>query len=215
LNDIFNPFSKFCIVYIDDVLIFSKSIEEHWKHLNSFLDTIKYSGLVVSSPKIKLFQTKIRFLGYNIYRGKISPIDRVIKFADKFPDEILDKSQLQRFLGSLNYVADFYQNLRKQCKPLFDRLQKNPPPWTSVHTSIVQDIKKYVKTLPCLGILTINSFKIVETNASDIGYGGILKQKTNPDSPEQIVRFHSSVWNKAQNNYKLNWMNQEWAILGN
>ena len=123
MNDIFNPFSKFCIVYIDDVLIFSKFIDEHWKHLNSFLDIIKHNGLVVSSPKIKFFQTKIRFLGYNIYQGKISPIDRVIKFAD----EILDKSQLQRFLGSLNYVADFYQNLRKQCKPLFDRLQKNPP----------------------------------------------------------------------------------------
>jgi hypothetical protein len=59
MNDIFNPFSKFCIVYIDDVLIFSKSIEEHWKHLYSFLETIKHSGLVVSSPKIKLFQTKI------------------------------------------------------------------------------------------------------------------------------------------------------------
>ena len=127
--------------------------------------------MVVSSPKIKLFQTKIRFLGYNIYQGKISPIDRVIKFADK----ILDKSQLQRFLGSLNYVADFYQNLRKQCKPLFDRLQTNPPPWTDVHTSIVRDIKKYVKTLPCLGIPIINSFKIVETDASDIGYDGILK----------------------------------------
>jgi hypothetical protein len=71
MNDIFNPFSKFCIVYIDDVLIFSKSIDEHWKHLNSFLDIIKRNGLVVSSPKIKLFQTKIRFLGYNIYQGKI------------------------------------------------------------------------------------------------------------------------------------------------
>ena len=104
-------------------------------------------------------------------------------------------------MGLLNYVADFYQNLRKQCKPLFNRLQTNPPPWTSVHTSIVQDIKKYVKTLPCLGILTINSFKIVETNASDIGYGGILKQKISPDSPEQIVRFHYGVWNKVQSNY--------------
>jgi hypothetical protein len=55
--------------------------------------------------------------------------------------------------------------------------------------------------LPCLGIPTINSFKIVETNASDIGYGGILKQKISPDSPEQIVQFHYGVWNKAQNNY--------------
>ena len=163
-----------------------------------FLDIIKHNGLVVSSPKIKLFQTKIQFLGYNIYQGKISPIDRVIKFADKFADEILDKSQLQRFLGSLNYVANFYQNLKKQCKPLFDRLQKNPSSWTFVHTSIVQDIKKYVKTLPCFSIPTINSFKIVETDASDIGYGRILKQRISLDSLKQIVRFHSSVWNKAQ-----------------
>jgi hypothetical protein len=104
-------------------------------------------------------------------------------------------------LGSLNYVADFYQNLRKQCKPLFDRLQKNLPPWTSVHTSIVRDIKKYVKTLPCLGIPIINSFKIVETNAFVIGYGDILKQKISPNCPEQIVQFHFGVWNKTQNNY--------------
>jgi hypothetical protein len=55
--------------------------------------------------------------------------------------------------------------------------------------------------LPCLGIPTINSFKIVETDASDIGYGSILKQKISPDSSEQIVRFHSGVWNKAQSNY--------------
>ena len=102
MNEIFNSFNKFCIIYIDDVLIFSKSIEEHWKHLNAFLDIIKLNGLVVSSPKIKLFQTKIRFLGYNIYQGKISPIDRVIKFANKIFDEILDKTQLQIFLGSLN-----------------------------------------------------------------------------------------------------------------
>jgi hypothetical protein len=76
--------------------------------VNSFLDIIQINGLVVSSPKIKLFQTKIQLIGYNIYQGKISPIDRVIKFADKFPDEILDKTQLQRLLGSLNYVAKFY-----------------------------------------------------------------------------------------------------------
>ena len=75
-------------------------------------------------------------------------------------------------------------SLRKQRKPLFERLQSNPPPWTPVHTSIVQDIKKYVKTLPCLGIPTINSFKIVETDAFNIGYGGILKQRVNPNSPE-------------------------------
>ena len=92
-----------------------------------FARIIKSNGLVVSTTKIKLFQTKIRFLGYNIHQSTIQPIDRVIQFADKFPDEITDKTQLQRFLGSLNYVAEFYPHLRQQCKPLFDRLKENPP----------------------------------------------------------------------------------------
>ena len=108
-NDIFNLFSHFTIVYIDDVLVYSSFIDEHWKHLHSFLDTIKRNGLVVSAKKVKLFQAKVRFLGFDISEGQIRPIDRVIQFADKFSDVIIDKTQLQRFLGSLNYVADFYR----------------------------------------------------------------------------------------------------------
>jgi hypothetical protein len=55
------------------------------------------------------------------------------------------------------------------------RLQNNPPPWTDIHTSLVREIKIHVKTLPCLGIPSNNAFKIVETDASKIGFGGILK----------------------------------------
>ena len=66
MNDIFNSFSHFTIVYIDDVLVYSSSIDEHWKHLYSFLETIKRNGLVVSAKKVKLFQTKFHFLGYDI-----------------------------------------------------------------------------------------------------------------------------------------------------
>ena len=87
----------------------------------------------------------------------------------------------------------------EQCKPLFDWLQNNPPPWFDIHTSLVKQIKSHVKTFPCLGIPTINAFKIVEIDASDIGYGDILKQL--PDSSEKIVCIHSGVWNTAQINY--------------
>ena len=92
MNDIFNSFSHFTIVYIYDVLAYSSSIDEHWKHLYLFLDTIKRNGLVVFAKKIKLFQTKVRFLGYEIFEGQIRPIDRAIQFADKFPDIIIDKT---------------------------------------------------------------------------------------------------------------------------
>jgi hypothetical protein len=79
--------------------------------LRIFLDIIKKKGLVVSAEKIKLFQTKIRSLGHNLDKGLYKPITRSIEFANKFPDEIKDKIQLQRFLGCLNYVADFIPNL--------------------------------------------------------------------------------------------------------
>lgn len=89
MNDIFNSFTHFTILYIDDILIYSKSIDEYWKHLNSFLDIVRQNGIVVSTKKIKLFQTKIRFHGYDIFLNKIWPISHSIEFADKFSNAIL------------------------------------------------------------------------------------------------------------------------------
>jgi hypothetical protein len=68
------------------------------------------------------------------------------------------------------------------------------------HIEIVRQIEKHVKVLPCLGLPSPNTFKIVETDASEIGYGGILKQRTS-NFKEQLVRYHSGIWNTAQQNY--------------
>jgi len=74
MNDIFTPFSSFIIVYIDDFLIYSNSIDQHFKHLQTFLHLIEKNGLVVFASKMVLFQTKIRFLGHDIFQGTIKPI---------------------------------------------------------------------------------------------------------------------------------------------
>ena len=74
MNDIFIPISSFAIVYIDDVLIFSTSIDQHFKHLNIFYDLMFKNGLVVSAPKMSLFQTQIRFLGHEIANKTIRSI---------------------------------------------------------------------------------------------------------------------------------------------
>jgi hypothetical protein len=201
MNDIFYPYAEFAICYIDDVLIFSQNIDQHIKHLRIFKDVIKRNGLVVSAPKMKLFQTKVRFLGHNIHQGKIIPIDRSIEFASKFPDELKEKTQLQRFLGSLNYIGDYYKELAQDSAPLYERLKKNPPPWTERHTKAVQKIKLKAKQLPCLAIANPEWRKIVETDASNIGYGGILKQYNPNTSKEELVRFTSGLFKSAQANY--------------
>ena len=74
VNEIFNQFSDFIIVYIDDVLVYSISVEQRWKHLNKFVQTVKSNGLSLSGTKINLFQTKIRFLDHHIYQGTITLI---------------------------------------------------------------------------------------------------------------------------------------------
>lgn len=193
MNGIFNPYSYMLIVYIDDVLIFSEDIDSHFKHLSTFLNVVKTNGLVVSAKKIRLFQTSIRFLGHDLYQGTYKPICRAIDFSSKFPDEIRDKTQLQRFLGSLNYVADFIPKVRHICEPLYLRLRKNPIPWGDEQTQSVKKIKRLVQNLSCLGIPNPDAFMIVETDASDIGYGGILKQQIESNSCEQLVRFTSGI----------------------
>ena len=158
---------------------FSQSIDQHFKHLKTFYYATKKAGLALSSSKISLFQTRVRFLGHYISKGTITPIERSLTFTDKFPDKILDKTQLQRFLGSLNYVLDFCPNINRIAKPLHNRLKKTPVAWSDEHTKIVQHIKTIVKSIPCLFLANPTLPKIVETDASDLGYGGILKQKEN------------------------------------
>ncbi|RDX88197.1 hypothetical protein CR513_30244, partial [Mucuna pruriens] len=164
MNNIFNQYMDFSLVYLDDVLIFSKNINQHIEHLEKFINIIKENCLLVSEKKIKIFQTKIRFLGFEICQGTIKPIQRSIEFAEKF-------------LGCINYIADFIPNIRTKCAPIYKRLRKNPPEWDEEMTKAIIRIKNLVKRLPCLGIPYPKANIIVETDASDLGYGGILKQK--------------------------------------
>ena len=100
---------------------------------------------------------------------------------------------MQRFLGSLNYVLDFYPNISRLAKPLHDRLKTNPVPWSDLHTNLVKQIKQQVQTIPLLHLANPLTPKIVETDASDLGYGGILKQVQ--DNKEQILQYTSAHWN--------------------
>ncbi|GJY17968.1 putative transcription factor interactor and regulator CCHC(Zn) family protein [Tanacetum coccineum] len=114
-------------------------------------------------------------------------------FAEKISDEL--KNQIMKIMineeSSDSSISDFEENdlnivenestssneseecayLGSICKPLYDRLKKNPKPWTEEHTKIVKNIKDRIKELPCLNIPHPEANLIVETDASDIGYG--------------------------------------------
>jgi len=203
MDSIFKPCFNWLLVYIDDILIFSKNIQDHFKHVQTFVQLVKRNGLVLSKKKIEVFQTSvkflghaifngpfvqlvkrnglvlskkkievfqtsIKFLGHAIFNGQISLQKHALEFSEKFPDIIIDKTHLQRFIGCLNYVSNFYQDCAKDRSLLNQRLKKNPLPWTEAHTKAVQRIKGKVKTLPIFYVADDNAFKIVKSDASNI-----------------------------------------------
>lgn len=135
---------------------------------------------------MELFKTEIKFIGHIISQGKITLQPHVIEFGSKFPDKILDKTQLQRFLGSLNYVSHFYKDCAQDRRLLNNRLNKELGPWIDEHTRAVQKIKSKVRHLPILHVANDNFLKIVESDASNLGWGAVLKQKNNKDEEEVI-----------------------------
>ena len=100
MEDIFRE-KKWALVYIDDILICSKNLQEHLKHLQEFYSLVFKHGLVLSKSKMEIGKKDIEFLGYKISKGQVILQEHVLKVFSHLPNQILEKVQLQRFLGSL------------------------------------------------------------------------------------------------------------------
>ena len=138
---------QWVLVFIDDILICSKNLQEHLKHLHIFYELVYKHGLVLSESKMEIGKTCIEFLGFRIESGQVLLQDHILTCFNKFPDEMTDKTQLQRFLGSLNYIRPFYKGQAADILVLQKRLKKIPPPWTKEMTAAVQNIKEKVSFL--------------------------------------------------------------------
>lgn len=211
MDKTFKDLDAFVQTYIDDLLVFSDNIEDHFKHLRIVRQRILDEGLVLSEKKAEFFKTKISFLGFELFGGSFTPMGHSLEFVDKFPDVMLDKTQLQRFLGCLNYVSNFYEDCAADRDLLNKRTRKNPPPWTDAHTSAVRKIKQKVKELPILHLYREDWVTEIYTDASDEGWGAGLVQ-WDPELahlPEhkkqrQICRFASGRWDTTQKAWDSN-----------
>ena len=102
MEDVFSPLD-FVIAYIVDILVCSYDTNQHKKHLEEFFSIVFRHILALSKKKMEIGKTKIEFLGIFIYEGKVELQTHVLQALAEFPDRILDKTQLHRFLGRLNF----------------------------------------------------------------------------------------------------------------
>lgn len=126
MDDIFKHL-LFVIIYIDYLLVCSLDRKSHSQHLIAVYDLLYRHGLVLSKSKLCWAKTKIEYLGLILSRGMVELQYHVLKKLFEFPDEILDHKQLQRFLGCLKYIRQFYENQEKYVRILQKRLSKTMP----------------------------------------------------------------------------------------
>ena len=114
---------KFCAVYIDDIAIWSNSVEEHARHVHLVLEKLREAGICVSIKKLVLFADEIQFLGHVVSSHGVEPaetkVDKIL--AAHIPTS---PSDIKEFLGLINYIAQFLPGLSQWSTVLSDLTRK-------------------------------------------------------------------------------------------
>nr|GEW09982.1 ORFIII-like polyprotein [Tanacetum cinerariifolium] len=154
---------SFITVYIDDILVFSKSEKEHAKHLEKMLKICEDNGLVLSPTKMKIAVSTIDFLGAIIREGTIKLQPQIIKKIVNFNEEELKtKKGLRSFLGILNYARNHIPNLGILLRPLYEKTNAHGDKrLKSSDYELVRKIKEQVQNLPDLEIPPENAYIIL------------------------------------------------------
>eukprot|EP00257_Ricinus_communis_P017936 XP_015576507.1 uncharacterized protein LOC107261471 [Ricinus communis] len=176
--EIFGPILYSSLIYIDDILLFSETAQEHHQLLKQFLAIIQKYGIMLSEKKSIIGQQEIEFLGMHFKDGQYTYGPYLTKELDYFPDENLSVKQIHQFLGILNYVRDAIPHLSNYTCHLSKMLKKDPSPWGTEQITAVQRLKELAHNPPPLTIPSTRNL-ILQTDASDHAWGAILLENLN------------------------------------
>nr|KYP56645.1 Putative polyprotein [Cajanus cajan] len=205
MDNIFGQYKYFTCTYIDDVLVFSKTKEEHFLHSKQVLYLFEKYGLIISKSKMEICKTRISFLRTEIGNGKIKLQLNISQKILVFPDKMEDIKALRAFLGLLNYARNFIKNLGKYTTSLYNKTSLSGQRKSNTEDiKLVKQIKEMVKNLPSLSLPLDTDYLFIECDGCELGWGAILKKKKNKYdniSEEQICRYASRKYHTKSQIY--------------
>ena len=193
---------KICINYLDDIIVFSESFDEHIRRLETIFDRLNQHNLKLNPKKCHFVQTTIKFLGHTISAEGIEPNNDKVKIIQEHPIPI-NKTQLKSFLGLVGYYRKHIENVAKIMEPLNRLLRKNIPyEWSDKCTESFETLKKTLTTAPILGFPDFNLEFQVSVDACNTSIGFILSQIQ--DKNERIIAYAGRSLNSHERNYSIN-----------
>lgn len=177
MNRICRPYlDKFVIVFIDDILIYSHSREDHEEHLRLVLDLLRKEQLYAKSSKCEFWLTKVQFLGH-VISAKGIHVDPAKIEAVKSWNSPKTPSEIRSFLGLAGYYRRFIENFSKIASPMTKLTQKNEPfVWSSEQEDAFQLLKQRLCDAPILSLPVGTENFVVYCDASHKGLGCVLMQ---------------------------------------
>jgi RNase H-like domain found in reverse transcriptase/Reverse transcriptase (RNA-dependent DNA polymerase) len=175
MNNVFYEYlDKFVIIYLDDILIYSKSKEEHLQHLRQVLTILRQHKLYAKMKKCEIMQMRVEYLGHFISQDGISVDNRKIDVIRQWPTPA-NTSDVRSFLGIASYYRKFVKHFAAIAMPLTDLLHKNNVfRWQNAEQEAFEQLKMSLTTAPVLALPDTSKLFLVTTDASDYAIGAIL-----------------------------------------
>ena len=190
---------EICLVYLDDVLVFSRTFHEHLERLQIVFDRLRQANFTLKPSKCHFFKREVQYLGHVVSAEGITPDPKNVAAVQKirFPRTL---KEVRSFLGTVSYYRRFIRNFSSKAKPLLSMTEKNAKvKYTPEAFEAFSNLKAALTDSPVLTYPNFHLPFVLETDASGVGLGAVLTQKV--DGKERPIAFGSRALNKAERNY--------------
>ena len=191
----------FVLVFLDDILVFSKSIEEHKQHLIKVLTKLREAKLYAKLSKCKFFRTEVEFLGHHVGRDGVRMMQDKVKGVADWPTP-KNVGAIRSFLGTAGYYRKFIKDFSKLAAPINELTKEKVPwDWTPIHQTAFEALKTAMQTAPVLVLPDPELPFVVHTDASGYATGAVLMQDQGKGL--QPIAFMSKKMQDAETRYPV------------
>ena len=190
---------KICLIYLDDILVYSRTFMEHLDHLRQVFDRLRHANLKLKPSKCNFVCTKVNYLGHVVSPKGIAPDPDKISAVKDFPRPHNVKT-VRSFLGLANYYRRFVKDFAKIAAPLKQLLRKDHKfAWTSQCEDAFKALKEALTSAPILAFPNFSEMFHLFVDASNDGIGATLGQIQN--GKEVAIAYGGRDFNSAERNY--------------
>ena len=213
---------NWCIIYLDDIIVFSRTPEEHVHRRKSVISKLRAAGLKLKPSKCDLFKQQINYLGHVVSKEGVSTDPDKIAAVTQWPQPTT-VTEVRSFLGFVSYYRRFIPNFSKVAKPLNQLLQnlegtpsqmkKFKVYWGPEQQEAFETLQKLCTESPILAYADFKAPFVLHTDASGDGLGAVLYQVQ--DGQKRVIAYASRSLSKSERNYpvhKLEFLALKWAI---